>query len=252
MKLIDNPLSPYALKIRMILYEKGIDFEKVEIHTETQGEELRRANPRAEVPALVDGDVVVYDSRVIAEYIEEKFPNPPLLPADPVARARCRRFEIVADTEVDAAVVVFSIFKFFRPELAGRMPAALERATTLARGQFTKLEHELEGREYIAGAFSRADLAFAPHFGAAAFMGLVAGADTPNVAAWLQRINARESVQRASQEAIAAVGQKHDRPFFDSNRLHWRSDRIEQLLRVGMGPWLLEELAHDRAFLPPG
>jgi glutathione S-transferase/RNA polymerase-associated protein len=251
MKLIDNPLSPYSLKVRMILYEKGIDFEKSEIHTEDQREELLRANPRAEVPALVDGDTVVYDSKVIAEYIEERFPNPPLLPADPAGRARCRHLELVADTEVDAAVVVFSMFKFFRPELAERMPEALDRATALLRGQFGKLERELAGREYLAGAFSRADLAFAPHFGAAAFMGLAPGADTPNLAAWLARVNARESVQRASQEAVACVGQKYERPIFDPHRLHWRSDRIEQLIRVGMGPWLLEELARDRAFLPP-
>jgi glutathione S-transferase len=252
MKLIDNPLSPYALKIRIILYEKGIDFEKSEIHTEEQREELLRANPRAEVPALVDGDTVVYDSKVIAEYIEEKFPKPALLPADPAGRARCRRIELLSDTEVDAAVVVLSMFKFFRPELAERMPQALERATALLHGQFLKLERELGGREYFAGAFSRADVALAPHFGAAAFMGMAPGAETPHLAAWLARVNQRPSVQRASQEAVAAVGQTYEHPLFNPNRLHWRSDRIEQLIRIGMGPWLLDELAHDRAFLPPG
>jgi hypothetical protein len=65
-------------------------------------------------------------------------------------------------------------------------------------------------------------------------------------------MNARESVRRASQEAIACVGQTYERPLFNPQRLHWRSDRIEQLIRVGMGAWLLEELAQDRAFLPPG
>jgi glutathione S-transferase len=252
MKLIDNPLSPYALKIRMILYEKGIEFEKREIHTEEQREELVRANPRAEVPALVDGDTTVYDSKVIAEYIEEKFPSPPLLPADPATRARCRRLELVADTEFDAAVVVFAMFKFFRSELAEQMPQALERATALVRGHFARLERELAGREYFAGAFSRADIAFAPHFGSVAFLGLPPGADTPNLAAWLARLNARPSVQRATQEAVASIGQTYEHPLFNPQRLHWRSDRIEQLIRIGMGPWLLDELAHDRAFLPPG
>jgi hypothetical protein len=51
---------------------------------------------------------------------------------------------------------------------------------------------------------------------------------------------------------MATVGQQPADAFFDSRRLHWRSDRIEQLLRIGLGPWLLEELAADRAFLPPG
>jgi glutathione S-transferase len=252
MKLIDNPLSPYSLKIRIILYEKGIDFESSEIHTEDQRAELLRANPRAEVPALVDGDTVLYDSKVIAEYLEERFPQPPLLPVDPAGRARCRRLELVADTELDAAVVVFAMFKFFRRDLVERLPEAFERAEALLGGQFAKLERELAGREYFGGAFGRADIAFAPHFAAAAFMGLAPGAETPNLAAWLARVSARPSVQRASQEAVACVGKTFERPLFNPERLHWRSDRIEQLIRVGMGEWLLEELRRGRAFLPPG
>ncbi len=65
-------------------------------------------------------------------------------------------------------------------------------------------------------------------------------------------MNERESVQRATREAMASIGRTENDPFFDTDRLHWRSDRIEQLLRIGLGPWLLEELAADRAFLPPG
>lgn len=251
MKLIDNPLSPYAMKIRMILYEKGIDFEKHEIHSEEQREELLRANPRGEVPALVDGDAVISDSKVIAEYIEEKFPDPPLLPRDPAARARCRRLELTADTELDAAVVVFSVFKFFRPDLAEQLPNQAERATQSVRSHFAGLERQLAGKEYFFEKFSRADLAVAPHVGAASFMGLTPGSDTPALAAWLERMNARQSVQRAMQEAVASLGVKHERPMFDPNRLHWRSDRIEHLIRVGMGAWLLGEIGADRAFLPP-
>ena len=65
-------------------------------------------------------------------------------------------------------------------------------------------------------------------------------------------MNERDSVQRASQEAIASLGVQHDDSAFYNDRLHWRSDRIVQLLRVGMGAWLLDDLAADRAFLPPG
>lgn len=251
MKLIDNPLSPYAMKIRMILYEKGIEFEKQEIHSEDQRDVLLRANPRGEVPALVDGDAVISDSKVIAEYLEEKFPDPPLLPRELAARARCRRLELSADTELDAAVVVFSIFKFFRTELAAQLPAQLEKATQAVRAHYRSLERELAGKEYFLEKFSRADLAVAPHLGGASFMGLAPGPDTPNLAAWLERMNARESVKRVSQEAIASLSVQHERPMFNPNRLHWRSDRLEQLIRIGMGPWLLDELAADRAFLPP-
>ena len=114
---------------------------------------------------------------------------------------------------------LFSLFKFFRPELAEQMPEAMERATALVRGQFAKIDRELGGQEYLAGSFSRADLAFAPHFGATAFMGLAPGPETPALAAWVTRVSARESVQRATQEAVESLGLKHENPLFDPNRL---------------------------------
>ncbi len=250
MKLIDNPLSPYSLKIRMILYEKGLDFESQEIHTEDDRDALLAANPRAEVPALVDGDTTVADSKVIAEYIEERFPQPPLLPADAAMRARCRNLELLADNELDAAVLVVSLFKFFRPELAADHPAELAKASESIQRLFARIATELGDGPYLLGDFSRADLAFAPHFGALGFFGMAPGDDTPALAAWVARLNERASVQRASQEAIASVGVEHERPLFDPQHLHWRNDRIEQLIRVGMGGWLLEELAAGRGFLP--
>lgn len=252
MKLFDHPLSPYAMKIRGILYEKGIEFEKHEIHTQSQRAELLRLNPRGEVPALVDGGIVLFDSKVIAEYIEEAYPIPPLLPKDPAQRAHCRALELLSDTEIDGAVLAFSVFKYFRPGLGETLPGAFENAESALRAHFAALDRRLEGREYFVGAFSRADLAFIPHIGACAFLGLAPGEDTPHLAAWFARMNEHESVQRTTREAMAVLGQQHDEPAFDSNRLHWRSDRIEQLVRIGMGPWLLEELAADRAFLPPG
>jgi glutathione S-transferase len=251
MKLYDNPLSPYAMKIRTILYEKGIDFEKEEIRSESQRATLVRLNPRAEVPALADGDAVIIDSKVIAEYLEETHPDPPLVPRDAAGRARCRELELMADTQVDAAAIGYLLFKFFRPALANDFPQALERAEVAMRRVFTDLDRRLAGREWFLGAFGRADIALSPHLGACAFVGLAPGGDTPDLAAWLARVSARESVKRTTEEAIASLGVEVDDPFFDTGRLHWRSDRLEHLVRIGLGPWLLEELAADRAFLPP-
>jgi glutathione S-transferase len=83
MKLWDNAASPYAFKVRATLYEKGIECEKAELRYHSQRAELLRFNPRGEVPALVDGATVVYDSRVICDYLEETHPAPPLLPRSP-------------------------------------------------------------------------------------------------------------------------------------------------------------------------
>ena len=204
------------------------------------------------MPALVDGDAVLVDSKVIAEYLEETRPSPALLPADPAARARCRRLELLPDTEIDAAVIALSMFRFFRPGLADTHPDAARAAEAGVRGHFIALDRQLGDAPYLCGAFSRADIALAPHVGACAFLGLAPGAETPRLAAWHARMSERPSVQQTIEEAIASVGQRHDQPFFDTNRLHWRSDRIEQLLRIGLGRWLLDELAAGRAFLPPG
>jgi glutathione S-transferase len=252
MKVYDHPLSPYAMKIRISLYEKGLDFEKHEIHTEADGQELKKLNPRAEVPALVDDGTVVYDSKAIAEYLEERYPETPLMPKPPAARAECRVLELFADTGLDAAVLAFSVFKFFRPEMAAQHPEAMARAEASVRDYYAAMERRLAGRRYFLGEFGRADIAFAPHLSALGFLGLAPGNDTPQLAAWHGRVSERESVARASQEAIASIGEQHDEPFFDPGRLHWRGDRIEQLLRIGLGPWLLEELDNDRGFLPPG
>ena len=251
MKLYDHPISPYAMKVRMILYEKGIAFDRVEVHTRAQAEELRKRNPRAEVPALEDRGAVISDSKVIAEYLEETQPDRPLLPKDPALRAQCRGLELLADTEIDAAMLAFFLFKFFRPQLAESHPEQTQRAEAGVRGHYAELERRLAGRDYLLGEFSRADLALAPHVGAVAFLGLAPGAETPQLAAWHARMNERESVQRTTQEAIGSIGKEPEDSWFDVNRLHWRSDRIEQLLRIDMGAWLLEELAADRGFLPP-
>jgi glutathione S-transferase len=143
MKVYDHPLSPYAMKIRISLYEKGLDFEKHEIHTEADAQELKKLNPRAEVPALADEGSMFYDSKVIAEYLEERYPETPLMPKDPAARAECRVLELFADTGLDAAVLALLLFKFFRPEMAEQDPEAMARAEASVREYYVAMERRL-------------------------------------------------------------------------------------------------------------
>src|SRR5262245_4035651 len=102
LRLFANSLSPFVRKVRITLYEKGVDFDAVEIERGEQRADLLRVNPRGEVPALVDGDVVVVGSSTICDYVEERFPACPLLPSEPSARARCRTLERLSDTHTDA------------------------------------------------------------------------------------------------------------------------------------------------------
>jgi len=252
-ELYDNPFSPYAFKVRAVLYEKGIAHEQREIRTHADRDTLLRVNPRGEVPAIVDGGAVICDSKVICAYLEERHPDPALVPPDLAARARCRYLELKSDNDVDAAVFVLGILKLTRPEAAVDVPDALPLAGRALARHYDYLERELAGREWFLGAFSLIDIALTPHLRSAAFMGYPPDPVAhPGLTAWLARGAARPSLKRAMRELAAGfVASQQPDSLFDAKRLHWRSDRIEFALRVGLGAWLADELAHERAFLSP-
>jgi glutathione S-transferase len=171
MKLYDNAASPYAFKVRGVLYEKGLAVEHHEIRSEPQRVELLRVSPRGEVPALVDGETVVYDSTIICEYLEDTHPEPPTMPADAAGRARVRAVERIADTQLDPAVMVLALLKLFRPEVDKDHPGALAVADRALAQHWANLDRQLGDREWLVGSFSRADIAVAAHVAAATFMG---------------------------------------------------------------------------------
>ena len=107
-------------------------------------------------------------------------------------------------------------------------------------------------RDYCENQQFRRDIFVKGALRAAAFMGYPPGAEHPALAAWLERVSARPSIRQAIRELAAGFAASQEPGnLFDARRLHWRSDRIECALRVGLGPWLLEEFAADRAFLSP-
>ena len=252
MELYDHPFSPYAFKVRAALYEKALRFEKREILKAADRGTLLRLNPRGEVPALVDGDAVICDSKVICAYLEDRFPDPPLYPHDVVLRARCRYLELKSDTDIDACVLVLGILKLMKPDLAKDVPGALPSAEAALARHYAFLEREIAGREWFLGNFSLVDIALAPHLRAAAFMGYPPGPEHPALMAWIDTASARPSIHQAIRELAAGyAASKEPDSVFDPNRLHWRDARLEFAVRVGLGPWLLSELAADRAFLSP-
>ena len=90
MTLYSSDTDPYCHMVRIVLAEKGINFEFVNVDMEDTPEDLKDLNPYNEVPTLVDRDLVLYGHQVIMEYLDERFPHPPLMPVDPVSRARNR------------------------------------------------------------------------------------------------------------------------------------------------------------------
>jgi glutathione S-transferase/RNA polymerase-associated protein len=98
--LYEHPLSPYAQKVKIMLLEKGIPFELKTPAIGTGGAEAGwlESSPRAEVPSLIDGATRIFDSTIICEYIEDKYPQKPLRPASAEDRARVRMIEDQLDT----------------------------------------------------------------------------------------------------------------------------------------------------------
>ena len=90
MTLFTRPNCPHSHRVRLVLAEKGINFDTVEVIGGEIPEDLIDLNPYQTIPTLVDRDLVLYDTRVIMEYLDERFPHPPLMPVDPVSRARFR------------------------------------------------------------------------------------------------------------------------------------------------------------------
>ncbi len=90
MTLFSDPICPYSHRTRIVLAEKGINVDVQFVEPNRLPEDLIDLNPYHSVPTLVDRDLVLYDSRVIMEYLDERFPHPPLMPVDPVSRAKSR------------------------------------------------------------------------------------------------------------------------------------------------------------------
>jgi len=90
MTLYSGSNDPYSHRARIVLAEKSVAYEIKEIEPGNLPEDLIDLNPYNSVPTLVDRDLVLYDSRVVMEYLDERFPHPPLMPVDPVSRARSR------------------------------------------------------------------------------------------------------------------------------------------------------------------
>lgn len=214
MNLYTHALSPFSAKVRVALAEKGLqaDEERLPI-TRTaivrKPKALLDANPRGQVPTLVEGDLVLYDSTVILEWLEERTPRPPLLPQGVAARARARLLEDDADWLMTTAIADLLAEVYRRTDPATRDPAKVAAAGEAIRRAYDRLEAVLgDGREHLCGAFGIADIAWYLPVSFAAFFGVAPGATHPRVGSWLARLAARPSIAhetRAMTEALRSL-----------------------------------------------
>ena len=141
-----------------------------------KSKELLERNPYGKVPVLEDGDAVIYESAIIDEYLEEKYPAIPLMPKDPYQRARARIWIDFANTRLQQAAG--SIAHDYQ----------VEKSKEQMTQHLATLNQEMRNRDFIAGDYSLADITYIPFFCRLERYQATIGADIPNVKAWMNRL----------------------------------------------------------------
>lgn len=194
-KLYHFSASTNSRKVRIALVEKGLDFERVLIDLskkEQKSPDYLKINPFGQVPALNDDGFILYDSTIINEYLEDEYPYPSLMPKDSEGRARVRLMEDFRDNYFNPHFMEIIHEVRYKPE-GQRDQKVIDRAKAEIMKCFDRIEKELEGKEYLAGTFSLADIAFMPNFDLLERFQIPVDPKYKNVRAWMARLKARPS-----------------------------------------------------------
>ena len=195
--LYDYPDCPFSQKVRVVLAEKDLEYEKIFVDLRKQEQkspDFLRLNPYGKVPVLIDEDEVIYESTVINEYLEDEYPIPQLMPEDSGGRARVRLLEDYCDNSFIPATT--TLLAQLRKTEAERDAQRVEQAREDLRRGLYFLSDRLGGQEYLVGKeFTLADAAFAPRIMVIGRLGVELEPALSNVQAWIERIRARPSVR---------------------------------------------------------
>lgn len=153
MTLYSGTTCPFSQRCRIVLFEKGMDFQIMDVDLFNKPEDLAVMNPYNRVPVLVERDLILYESNIINEYIDERFPHPQLMPADPVMRARARLFLFRFENEMFCHIDALE---------KGNQRTA-DAARNIIRDSLTTISPVFTRQKYMLGEeFSMLDVAIAP------------------------------------------------------------------------------------------
>ena len=152
MNLYSGTTDPFSHRCRIVLFEKGMDFQVIDVDLYNKPEDIAVINPYNRVPVLVDRDLVLYESNIINEYIDERFPHPQLMPPDPILRARARQLLHTFEGEIFAHVI----------DLESGAKGG-DKSRQEIRDQLTQLAPIFTKQKFLLGdEFSMLDVAIAP------------------------------------------------------------------------------------------
>jgi glutathione S-transferase len=202
--IIGNTVSPYVRKILAILVHKGVDFEIDPIVPFFGDDEFSKLSPLRRIPVLIDGGEVINDSSVIAQYLEEKYPQAPVLPATPSLRAKARWLEEYADTHLGDLFVWKSFGRMvIAPAFFGTardVDAHKRLLETEVPEAMDYLETQTPEAGFLCGAFGLADISVAVMFRNMMYARWTPDAARwPKTAAWLARAEAHPSLKAPTE-----------------------------------------------------
>jgi glutathione S-transferase len=211
MKIYSGPVSMFGAKVQIAAAEKGIEFDLEMVPFKLWGPqrydpvhpEVARINPKGQVPVVVDGSLEIFDSTQIFEYFEDLRPTPALWPASIRDRAKARLLETKSDEVFFPAAFAKTI-----AHLSDRdHPEAVE-AKALAMAYYAEMEKQLAGREYLAGQFTYADIAFYMAQMFAAVVGNGMPGELKELNAWRLRMAARPAVKAVAEAVVAYMTER--------------------------------------------
>src|SRR6202007_2792822 len=192
MVLYSGTTCPFSQRCRLVLFEKGMDFEVRDVDLFNKPEDISTMNPYGQVPILVERALILYESNIINEYIDERFPHPQLMPADPLMRARARlflhRFEKELFSHIDT--------------LEGNNQKQLEKARGLVRDSLLQIAPVFAKHKYMLGEeFSMLDVAITPLLWRLDYYGIVMPSQGAPLMKYAERLFSRPAFSEALTSA---------------------------------------------------
>ncbi len=195
-QLYDFATSPNCQRVKIVLAEKELPYDVIPVDLrkgEQKKADFLKLNPYGKVPVIIDGSTVLYESCIINEYLEEKYPHPPLMPKDPAKRAKIR---ILIDYGLSHFETPYQKLRMeLMKEAKEKNQDVIEGATKEIRNLLQRFERDLQEQPYLAGDFSLLDAALVPRFLRLEGFGVLPDASLPCVGRWLEKIKERPSVR---------------------------------------------------------
>jgi len=182
MNLYSGTTCPFSHRCRIVLYEKGMDFQVIDVDLFNKPEDIAVINPYNRVPVLVERDLILYEPNIINEYIDERFPHPQLMPGDPVMRAKARRLLSGMEREI-----------FSHIEALEKNAKTADKARQVIRERLIELAPIFTKQKHMLGdEFSMLDVAIAPLLWRLDHYGIDLGKQAAPLMKYAERIFSRQ------------------------------------------------------------